>query len=205
MVVPAAVCLPCVTGAASLIGTGVPAVLSGAAVGAGYYSLKKSNKKTKPKKTKPKKTKPKKTKPKKLKGGGISLKKNMKNINNKYTKCTEKCHKKKYIKKPSNVSLYEWKKTLSPEEKKQWNKQVLEKNKCWSKCYKIKKNDIRLHKKKYSKEYKKINENYKNKCCKCHYIKTKKTLRKVRGPYSHCSYDSDNCCKDKKTIIKPKN
>lgn len=44
--------------------------------------------------------------------------------------------------------------------------------------------------------------NYSNtKCCKCRYVKNGKTLRKVRGTYGHCSYDMDNCCKDKKTII----
>ena len=59
-------------------------------------------------------------------------------------------------------------------------------------------NYIDLRKKKYSKEYKKINK----KCCKCHYVKSGKTLRRVKGPYPHCSYDSDNCCKDKKTIYK---
>ena len=42
--------------------------------------------------------------------------------------------------------------------------------------------------------------NKKEKCCKCHYIKKNGKLRKVRGPYGHCSYDSLNCCKDKKTI-----
>ena len=42
-------------------------------------------------------------------------------------------------------------------------------------------------------------------CCKCHYIKYRDgILRKVRGPYSSCSYEMDNCCKDKKTIVKKK-
>ena len=27
-------------------------------------------------------------------------------------------------------------------------------------------------------------------------------LRKVRGAYGHCSYDMQNCCKDKKSISK---
>ena len=40
----------------------------------------------------------------------------------------------------------------------------------------------------------------KEKCCKCHYVKNKRGLKKVRGPYGHCSYDMQNCCKDKKTI-----
>ena len=46
------------------------------------------------------------------------------------------------------------------------------------------------------------------KCCKCHYVRTpndkRGKLRKVRGPWSHCSYDMENCCKDKKTIISSK-
>ena len=41
-------------------------------------------------------------------------------------------------------------------------------------------------------------------CCKCHYIKRNGVLRKVRGPYSSCSYEGVNCCKDKKTIVKKK-
>ena len=94
---------------------------------------------------------------------------------------------------------------LSSEEKKQWNKQRVERNKCWSKCYKIEKNDIKLHKKKYSKEYREINKEKKKDCCRCRYVKSGKTLRKVRGPYPHCSYDMENCCKDKKNIIKSNN
>ena len=62
-------------------------------------------------------------------------------------------------------------------------------------------NYIDLRKKKYSKKYKKINKEKKKKCCKCHYVKAGKTLRRVKGPYPHCSYDSNNCCKDKKTIV----
>ena len=46
-----------------------------------------------------------------------------------------------------------------------------------------------------------------DKCCKCHYVKTpndkRGKLRKVRGPWPHCSYDMQNCCKDKKTIESP--
>lgn len=45
----------------------------------------------------------------------------------------------------------------------------------------------------------------KDKCCKCHYYRTKSgQLRKLRGPWGHCSYDMANCCKDKKTINKTK-
>ena len=45
----------------------------------------------------------------------------------------------------------------------------------------------------------------KKKCCKCHYVKSGKTLRRVKGPWPHCSYDMEDCCKDKKTIVKSKN
>ena len=41
-------------------------------------------------------------------------------------------------------------------------------------------------------------------CCKCRYVKVKGKLYKVRGSYNHCSYGMDNCCKDKKTIVKLK-
>ena len=45
----------------------------------------------------------------------------------------------------------------------------------------------------------------KDKCCRCHYYRTKSgQLRKLRGPWGHCSYDMANCCKDKKTIEKTK-
>ena len=199
MVAPA-LCIPCMA-AATTAGPAAPLVIGVSSLGAaGYYSLKKSkkNKKRKSNKKKKKKTK--------QRGGGISLKKDMSKIINKYNKCSKKCHsKKRNIKKPPGIPLYEWKKTLSPEEKKQWNKERIERNKCWSKCYKIKKNDIRLHKKKYSKEYREINKEKNKDCCKCRYVKSGKSLRRVRGPYPHCSYDSDNCCKDKKTIVKSKN
>ena len=194
MVAPA-LCIPCMTAAASA-GPAAPLVIGVSSLGAaGYYSLKKSKKKRKSNKKKKKKTK--------QRGGDISLKKDMNKIYNKSNKCSKKCHsKKRNIKKPSGIPLYEWKKTLSPEEKKQWNKQRVERNRCWSKCDKIKKDDIRLHKKKYSKEYREINKEKKKDCCRCRYVKSGKTLRRVKGPWPHCSYDSDNCCKDKKTIYK---
>jgi hypothetical protein len=46
-----------------------------------------------------------------------------------------------------------------------------------------------------------INKELKKNCCRCHYIKSKKSLRRVKGNWGHCSYDLTNCCKDKKTII----
>ena len=53
-------------------------------------------------------------------------------------------------------------------------------------------------------KYNVFKKDIETKCCRCHYVKTGKTLRRVKGPYSHCSYDSMDCCKDKKTIVKSK-
>ena len=58
-----------------------------------------------------------------------------------------------------------------------------------------------------AKKEKFIKSKKKSKCCKCHYVKTndkRGKLRKVRGSWGHCSYDMENCCKDKKTIVKLK-
>ena len=185
MVAPA-LCIPCMA-AATTAGPASPLVIGVSSLGAaGYYSLKKSKKKRKSNKKKKKKTK--------QRGGGISLKKDMNKIYNKSGKCRKKCPELTL----SSSQIHE----LSSKQKKQWNKQRVERNRCWSKCDKIKKDDIRLHKKKYSKEYREINKEKKKNCCRCHYVKSGKTLRRVKGPYPHCSYDSDNCCKDKKTIYK---
>ena len=187
MVAPA-LCIPCMTAAASA-GPAAPLVIGVSSLGAaGYYSLKKSKKKKKRKSNKKKKKKT------KQRGGGISLKKDMSKIYNKSDKCRKKC--------PELILSYNQLQELSSEEKKQWNKKRVERNRCWSKCGKIKQNDIRLHKKNFSKEYRDMNKEKKKDCCRCHYVKSGKTLRRVKGPYPHCSYDSDNCCKDKKTIYK---
>ena len=45
-----------------------------------------------------------------------------------------------------------------------------------------------------------IKGNSKN-CCRCAYIKKNGKLFKIRGQWPHCSYDMDNCCKDKKSIV----
>ena len=77
--------------------------------------------------------------------------------------------------------------------------------------YSLKKSKKKKKKKSDKKKKKKTKQRggsvklNKKKCCKCRYVKSGKTLRRVRGPYPHCSYDSDNCCKDKKTIVKSKN
>ena len=81
--------------------------------------------------------------------------------------------------------------------------------------YSLKKSKMKKRKKKHIKTKKRRKKkskqrggslkNKSKKCCKCHYVKSNKTIRRVKGPYEHCSYDSDNCCKDKKTIVKSKN
>ena len=210
MVAPA-LCIPCMTAAASA-GPAAPLLIGVSSLGAaGYYSLKKSKKKKK----RSNKKKDKKKKKTKQRGGTISLNKDFKKIRNKSTKCRGKCSKdickiklknQRFTRSRSlNKKKFDIFEGLSPQEKKQWNKERVERNRCWSKCNKIKQNDIRLHKKKYSKEYRISNKEKTKNCCKCRYVKSGKTLRRVRGPYQHCSYDSDNCCKDKKTIVKSKN
>ena len=76
--------------------------------------------------------------------------------------------------------------------------------------YSLKKSKKKKKKKSNKKKKKKTKQRggtklNKKKCCKCRYVKSGKTLRKVKGPYEHCSYGMENCCKDKKTIVKSKN
>jgi len=76
---------------------------------------------------------------------------------------------------------------------------------CMKKRKEKHKESVRKVNKKFKAESKKAKSELKKNCCKCHYVKTKKgSLRKVRGPWTHCSYDMTNCCKDKKTIVKEK-
>ena len=88
--------------------------------------------------------------------------------------------------------------------KKKYKKELDAHNELWKKtdkkCSKIKREKQNTLNKKYKKDIKKRSE----KCCKCVYVKSGKTLRKVKGKWGHCSYDMMNCCKDKKTIITPK-
>ena len=77
---------------------------------------------------------------------------------------------------------------------KKTQKEMIEYDKKWSTTYKKCNKQRRVRLKTLTKP--------KEKCCKCHYVKTKTGLRKVRGPYGHCSYDIQNCCKDKKSISK---
>ena len=73
--------------------------------------------------------------------------------------------------------------------KKTHKKEMKEYDKRWKKTYK-----------KCNKHRRRLNTLLKHKpikCCKCQYIKNNKGLRKVRGPFSHCSYDMQNCCKKK--------
>ena len=198
MVLPVALCAPCVASAASVAGQSLFPIASAAVMGARHYSKKN-------KKTKKRKNKTKQRKKKSKQRGGSPLKKDMKKIRNKSGKCRKKCSKdicKIKLKKQRftrsrslNKKKFDRFEGLSPQEKKQWNKERVERNRCWSKCDKLEKEEIKIHKKNFSKEYREINkENAKN-CCKCKYVKTGKTFRKVRGPWSHCSYDMTNCCK----------
>ena len=126
-------------------------------------------------------------------------------VNNEYSKCVSKVGKSvwkkyKYI-RPKNKSRL---KNLSL--KKRW--QAIEDSR--KEFIKKHKKEMKEYDKKWKRTYKKCNKQRrdrlktllkpKEKCCKCHYIKTKGRLRKVRGAWGHCSYDMQNCCKDKKTI-----
>ena len=142
--VVAALCIPCMTAAAST-GPVAPLVL-GAAVG--YYSLKKSNKKNTKKKIPGKKVFPK-------------------------TKSQNKSKN-----KSKNKSENKSKQKGGTRRRKKFT---------------IKKKSVKVDRV--------INKELKKNCCRCHYIKSKKSLRRVRGNWGHCSYDLTNCCKDKKTII----
>ena len=76
---------------------------------------------------------------------------------------------------------------------------------CMKKRKEKHKESVRKVNKKFKAESKKAKAELKKNCCKCHYVRTKKgSLRKVRGPWTHCSYDMANCCKDKKTIVEEK-
>lgn len=195
MVVP---CIPC---AAPIV---APAMATFFGVGATAVAARRTmGKKTKKKKKKTKKKKKKKTK---QRGGGISLKKDKRKIHKNHMKCFSKCYKERdnKFKKPFGISYYDWYKSLSSEEKKIYHELHRKGVKCSKNCRKIEKQQLKDHKKKYSKEYREINKENKKNCCRCVYVKKGKSLRRVKGPYSHCSYDSDNCCKDKKTIVKSK-
>ena len=191
MVVP---CFPCAVAAVPSVG---PYIATLFGVGATAIAAKRSLKK---------KRKKKKTKKKLQKGGSVSLKKDESKIYKNHMKCFSQCYKERdnKFKKPIGISYNDWYKSLSPEEKKIRHDLHRKGVKCSKNCRKTQIQQLKDHKKKYSKEYREINKEKKKKCCKCHYVKAGKTLRRVKGPYSHCSYDSNNCCKDKKTIVKSK-
>ena len=121
-------------------------------------------------------------------------------------KCFSQCYKERdnKFKKPFGISYNDWYKSLSSEEKNLYHDLHRKGVKCSKNCRKIEKQQLKDHKKKFSKEYREINKENKKNCCRCRYVKSGKTLRRVKGPWPHCSYDSDNCCKDKKTIVKSK-
>ena len=93
---------------------------------------------------------------------------------------------------------------MNTKEKIIWNKHRMKQNKCRKLCRKSQQKKLKTHKKNFSKEYRVINKENQKNCCRCKYIKQNNKYFKVRGSYGHCAYDMTNCCKDKKTIIKPK-
>ena len=186
-------CIPCAIAAPS-IGTSIATFFGlGATAVAAKRVINKKEKKTKKKKRK------------KISQKGGSNKDERK-IHTDFWDCFSDCYKERdtEFKKPFGISVYEWEKSLSPEDKKKYKELQRKANKCSKTCKDTEKKQMRKHKLKYSKEYKVINKALKENCCKCHYVKKGNRLKKVRGPYSHCSYDMDNCCKDKKTIVKSK-
>ena len=222
MVLPivAAACVPCMAAAttfsssAAAAATGVLGV-TGVAVA---KTFKKGSKKG-PKKCKDKKKKSDKKKTKKKKsmnGGGNSLKKEEKKIFKELHSCNQKCSKtmntkyKKPLIRSFHISNIDKELVKNPiiemntKEKIIWNKHRVKKNRCRKLCSKSQQKKLKTHKKKFSKEYKVINKENQKNCCRCKYIKQNNKYFKVRGSYGHCAYDMTNCCKDKKTIIKPK-
>jgi len=125
-------------------------------------------------------------------------------INKEYSKCVSKVGKSVWQK-------YKYKRppTLNNHPLKERWKAIDASRKAFKKTHK---KEMKEYDKKWKRTYKKCNKQRrdrlktllkpKEKCCKCHYVKNKRGLRKVRGPYGHCSYDMQNCCKDKKTIKK---
>ena len=146
----------------------------------------------------------------KNKGDGLTVEE--KQISKDYFKCLHKKGKspwKKHKRPAFNKSISReenWKKIdQSRREFKKTHKKELDAfwkkdKKVYKECSKKNRKQKNTLKKKYKKEIKKRSE----KCCKCHYVKVGKTLRKVKGPWPHCSYDMSNCCKDNKTIVKYK-
>ena len=87
--------------------------------------------------------------------------------------------------------------------KKTHKKEMDQYNKRWKKTYKKCNKHRRKKMNTFKKTFKDEIKERKGKCCKCQYAKgTKGRFRKVRGAYGHCSYDMENCCKDKKSIRK---
>ena len=196
MVLP---CIPCAVAAVPVVSSSVTALLGLGSAGATAYAVRKSLKKRK-------KTKKMKKKKKNISQKGGTIKKDENKIHKDFWKCFMDCYKERdnTFKKPKGLSGNDWEKSLSSIEKKQMKELQRKATKCSRNCKHVEKRQMRKHKLKYSKEYKVINKALKDDCCRCHYVKSGKTLRKVKGPFSHCSYDMDNCCKDKKTIVKSK-
>ena len=131
-------------------------------------------------------------------------------INKEYSECVGKVgesvwQKYKYKRPPTLKNLPvkdRWKAINASRKafKKTHKKEMDQYNKRWKKTYKKCNKHRRKKMNTFKKTFKDEIKERKGKCCKCHYVKNKRGLRKVRGAYGHCSYDMENCCKDKKTI-----
>ena len=131
-------------------------------------------------------------------------------INKEYSECVGKVGKSvwqkyKYTRPPTlkNLPVKERWKAIDASRrafKKTHKKEMKQYDKRWSKTYKKCNKHRRKKMNTFKKTFKDEIKERKGKCCKCHYVKTKGRFRKVRGAYGHCSYDMQNCCKDKKNI-----
>lgn len=91
------------------------------------------------------------------------------------------------------------------ENRKLWSDDTKQFTRCRKREKEKYKESVRKVNQKFKAVSKKDKQELKKNCCKCHYYRTKSgQLRKLRGPWGHCSYDMTNCCKDKKTIEKTK-
>jgi hypothetical protein len=204
MVVP---CIPCAAAAVPTISTSLATVFGVGATAVAAKKLLKTKKKRKSKKNKNKsREKDKRYSKKKSMKGGNSKRKDKSKIHKEFLNCSNNCYKERdrQFKIPKRMPYHEWYQSLSVEDRKKYNELEREAKKCSENCKKIEKQKMKEHNLKYSKSYKFINKALKDDCCRCVYVKSGSNLRKVRGNWGHCSYDMENCCKDKKTIVKSK-
>jgi len=196
MVLPCVPCLAAVPAVGSSIATFFGLSATAIAV---KRSLNKKNK-NKNKKNKKNKNKNKKNKTRNKRGGGF--KREEQKMYKEQDNCRKKCNKTHKIKRHRNISYNDFVKSMTVEEKQELKETQNKLGKCNKGCSKRNNRMMKTHKKKYSKENKGNNDS--GKCCRCKYVKRNNKLFQIRGNYNHCAYDGINCCKDKKTIVKPK-